>query len=311
MSETKLNDRSKTILITGGSGLVGKELSQLLSQQGHTVTHLSRRPASGSFKTFHWNIKSGEVASEAITSANAIIHLAGAGVADKRWNDERKKEIYDSRIDSTRLLRDKVKELNPNIEYFLSASAIGYYGWDTADEAVDEDSPKGEGFLADVVEDWEKEISKFDEIGVKNGKLRIGIVLSDKGGALPALAKPIKLLVGTSLGSGNQYMSWIHIADLCHIFSFMLEKQIASVVNAAAPHPETNSTFTKKLASHLKKPLWLPNVPKFALRLLVGEMADMIIGGNKVSSRLIEEKGYQFRFNTLEEALEDLLISKK
>ncbi|MBC6400328.1 MAG: TIGR01777 family protein [Ekhidna sp.] len=311
MNKANSNDQLKTVLITGGSGLVGKELSQLLSHQGHNVIHLSRKPVNGLFKTFHWDIKSGEVASEAIMSASAIIHLAGAGVADKRWNAQRKKEIYDSRIDSTRLLRSKVEKLNPNLAYFLSASAIGYYGWDTTDETVDESSPKGEGFLADVVEGWEKEVSGFDEIGVKNGKLRMGIVLSNKGGSLPAIAKPIRLLAGASLGSGDQYMNWIHISDLCRIFSFMLERQITSVVNAVAPHPETNSAFTKKLASHLKKPLWLPNVPKFALRLMVGEMADMIIGGSKVSGRLIEEKGYNFQFRTLEEALEDLLISKK
>jgi len=311
MSETKLIDQPKTILITGGSGLVGKELSQLLSRQGHTIIHLSRRPTNGSFKTFHWDIKRGEIAPEAITSASAIIHLAGAGVADKRWNAQRKKEIYDSRISSTKLLREKVNRLNPQLEYFLSASAIGYYGWDTGDEIVNESTGRGEGFLADVVEDWEREVSAFDEVGVKNGKLRIGIVLSDKGGALSVMAKPIKWLVGAPLGSGGQYMSWIHISDLCRIFSFMLEKRITSAVNAVAPHPETNSAFTKKLAFYLKKPLCLPNVPEFALRLMVGEMADMIIGGSKISSRLIEDKGYNFKFRTLEEAFEDLLISKK
>jgi len=299
----------KTILITGGTGLVGAELSKLLSEKGNTVTHLSRNPKDSEYKTFYWDLKKGEIEAEAITSADVIVHLAGAGVADKRWNDARKKEIYDSRVDSTKLLREKVELLKPELHYFLSASAIGYYGWDTGEEIVDEESPKGEGFLADVVADWEKEVAIFDEIGVKNGKLRIGVVLSKKGGALVEIAKPIKSYIGASLGAGSQYMSWIHIADLCGIIHFMIDHKIGSVINGVAPHPETNTNFTKKLASHLKKPLLLPNVPKFALRLLVGEMADMLIGGNRVSSRLIEKKGYKFQLQTLDEALKDLLTS--
>jgi len=299
----------KNILITGGSGLVGSVLSRLLSNQGYTVSHLSRNPTDGDYKTFYWEIKKGEIDPEAIKSADAIVHLAGAGVADKRWDDARKKEIYDSRIQSTALLREKVKELNPKLAYFLSASAIGYYGWDSGEEWVDEKSARGDGFLADVVVDWEAEANKVEQTGVKTGILRIGVVLSEDGGALVEIAKPIKSFAGAALGSGKQYMSWIHIEDLCGIILFMIENKINKVVNGVAPNPETNTSLTKKLAKAMRKPLFLPNVPKFALQLLVGEMADMLIGGNKVSSKLIEAEGFNFKYNSLERALDDLITT--
>lgn len=307
MADQNTKDTLKTILITGGSGLVGTRLSTLLTEKGYTVTHLSRNPSNEDYKAFEWDIKKGSIDKEAITSADAIIHLAGAGVADKRWNEARKKVIYDSRIDSTKLLFQKVKELNPDLNYFLSASAIGYYGWDTGDKLVDETSPKGEGFLAEVVADWEKEVDSFDAINIPNGKVRIGIVLSEEGGALVEIGKPIKFGVGAPLGSGKQYMSWIHLDDLCGIFIHCLENQVEGNINGVSSNPVTNKELTKSIAHHLKKPLILPNVPKFALKILVGEMADMLIGGNKVSSKKIEELGYSFQYPKLDEALADLL----
>ncbi|MEQ8628866.1 TIGR01777 family oxidoreductase [Ekhidna sp.] len=307
MSSTKLNDPVKTVLITGGSGLVGTELSQLLTSAGYKVTHLSRNPTQKHYQTFYWDVKKGEINDEAIISADAIIHLAGAGVSDKRWSDAWKKEIYDSRINSTKLLREKVEKLNPGLKHFISASAIGYYGWDTGDKLVDESTEKGEGFLAHVVDDWEKEIDRFNSLNIKTSKVRIGIVLSEKGGALEEMAKPIRFGVGAPLGSGNQYMSWIHINDLCGIFAQVLQNAEAGTFNGVAPNPETNKLFTKSVASQLGKPLWLPNVPKFALRLIVGEMSDILVGGNRVSSKKIEEAGFNFQFAALDDALEDLL----
>ncbi len=304
---SNLSHSIKTVLITGGTGLVGTSLSKLLTEKGIKVTHLSRNPTQGTYQTFHWDIKSGKIDKEAITSADAIIHLAGAGVADKRWSDSWKKVIYDSRIDSTKLLRQSVEKYNPNLKHFISASAIGIYGWDTGDRLVEEDSERGPGFLADVVEDWEKELSRFSEISVKHSAVRIGVVLSRKGGALQEMAKPIKMLVGSPLASGNQYLSWIHIEDLCAIFAFLLEKGEAEIVNGVGPNPTTNKDFTKAVAKQLNKPLWLPNVPGFALRLIVGEMADILIGGNNVSSKKLENLGFNFQYSTLEVALQDLL----
>ncbi|MEP1034430.1 TIGR01777 family oxidoreductase [Ekhidna sp.] len=307
MSSANLNDPIKTVLITGGTGLVGNQLSDLLTSKGYKVTHLSRNPTQKHYQTFYWDIKKNEIDEEAVTSADAIIHLAGAGVSDKRWTEEWKKEIYKSRIDSTRLLKSKVAELNPNLKHFISASAIGYYGWDTGDQLMDETSPKGPGFLADVVADWEKEVDVFSELNIKVSKVRIGIVLSEKGGALIELMKPIRYGVGAPLASGDQYMSWIHMQDLCGIFAHTLEKSSEGVFNGVSPNPYTNKEFTKRVASILKKPLWLPNVPKFALRLIVGEMADILIGGNRVSSKKVESTGFNFQFSTLDDALQDLL----
>jgi uncharacterized protein len=304
---SNLSDSIKTVLITGGTGLVGTVLSKLLTEKGFKVTHLSRNPTQGTYQTFHWDIKSQKIEEEAITSADAIIHLAGAGVADKRWSDSWKKTIYDSRIDSTKLLRKYIEKHNPMLKHFISASAIGIYGWDTGDKLVNEETKKGLGFLADVVEDWEKEVSKFSEIGVKHSKVRIGVVLSEGGGALQEMSKPIKMLVGSPLASGKQYLSWIHIDDLCAIFAFLLEKGEAETVNGVGPNPATNREFTNAVAQQLNKPLWLPNMPAFALKLIVGEMADILIGGNNVSSKKIENLGFNFRYPTLDGALQNLL----
>lgn len=297
----------KTVLITGGTGLVGKELSKLLVSKGYVVILLSRNPTQKKYRSFYWNVKKNEIDDEAVKSVDAIIHLAGAGVFDKKWNVFWKEEIYNSRIHSTRLLKEKVHALNPNLKYFLSASAIGYYGWDTGDRLIEESSMKGDGFLGDVVEDWEKEVSKFDEIDIRNGKVRIGIVLSEKGGALMEVAKPIRFGLGAPLASGNQYMSWIHVQDLCGIFLHMLENKSEGVVNGVSPEPVTNKEFTKKVAKHLGRPLWLPNIPKFVLRLIVGDITCLLAGGNRVSSQKIEKDGYKFRFYTLDQALKDLL----
>lgn len=307
MSSTNLKDEIKTVLITGGTGLVGTELSKLLSSSGYTVTHLSRNPKQKDYQTFYWDVEKKEIDAEAIKSADAIIHLAGAGVSDKRWSKEWKDAIYNSRIQSTQLLKEKVEELNPDLKHFVSASAIGYYGWDSGDALVDEASEKGEGFLADVVDDWEKEANTFQALNIPVSKVRIGIVLSEKGGALVEIAKPIRFGVGAPLGTGNQYMSWIHIKDLCGVFQYVLDKKIEGIFNGVAPSPVTNKTFTREVAKVLKKPLWLPNVPTFALRLLVGEMTDILVGGNKVSSKKIESAGFNFEFSALQDALNNLL----
>ena len=279
----------------------------MLSQKGHEVSHLSRNPTNGTYQSFYWNVKKGEIDKEAIKNADVIIHLAGAGVADKRWTKEWKQEILDSRIDSTQLLFDAVKNHNSRLEYFLSASAIGYYGWDTGDKVINEEYEKGEGFLADVVDDWEQKIGEFSELGISNSAVRIGIVLSEKGGALEKMAQPVKMFVGAPLGSGRQYMSWIHIDDLCSIFMHLMDNKLDGIYNGTAPKPETNKEFTKKLASACKRPLFLPNVPDFALKLLVGEMQVMLTGGNNVSSEKIENSGFKFQFPSLDSALKDLI----
>lgn len=306
-SATKLPLQDQRVLITGGTGLVGQRLSEILSENHFEVSHLSRSETQGSYQTFHWDIKRNEIDKEAVKQADIIIHLAGASVAGKRWTKQWKQEIYDSRINSTRLLVETIRNHNSRLKHFISASAIGYYGWDTGDQLVDENAEKGDGFLADVVADWEKEVTVLDDFGVKNACVRVGIVLSDKGAALTEMMRPIKLGIGAALGSGKQYMSWIHIDDLCYLFMHLINHGKDGIFNGVGPEPVTNKEFTKLLAKQLRKPLILPNVPSLALRLLVGEMQVMLTGGNKVSSKKIEETGFNFQYPSLHSALKNLV----
>lgn len=295
------------ILITGGTGLVGTRLSTLLTQKGYEVIHLSRKPRpDASYKTYTWDVIEGKIDPEAL-HVDYIIHLAGAGVADKKWTDRRKELIYSSRIESTRLLFEKVQEQRIKLKGFISASAIGYYGFDTGDSMVDENTSPGDDFLANVVIDWEEAADSFSEIDIPVARVRIGIVFSEEGGALPQLTAPIKLGAGAPIGTGKQYMSWIHIDDLCRIFEHVVDQNLDGVYNGVGPAPATNKEVTKMAASVLNKPLFLPNVPGFVLRLAFGEMASIILGGNRVSSQRIEATGFKFEYANLKDCLKDLL----
>jgi uncharacterized protein len=294
------------ILITGGTGLVGSRLSEVLLSAGHQVVHLSRTASkSGTIETFKWDIKEGLIDEGVFEGVTHIIHLAGAGVADARWTDKRKKEILDSRVKSTRLLYEYAKRLNLQLTAFISASAIGIYG-DTGDLIVDETTKRGAGFLADVVEEWETAVDQFQEI-TKVAKIRIGVVLSAEGGALAAIAQPVKLYAGAPLGSGKQYMSWIHDDDLVEIFQFAMDHDLEGVFNAVAPNPVTNQKLTQLIAKALRKPLFLPNVPSFMMKLILGQMAEMVLMGTNVSSKKIEEAGYNFEYSDCEKAISNLI----
>ena len=297
----------KNILITGGTGLVGRRLSALLVKQGHHVKHLSRNPAKSSFDAYHWDPARGEVEAESVSWASVIVHLAGAGVADHRWTSSWKKEIYDSRVHATKMLREAVVAHNPDLSHFVSASAIGYYGWNTGDQWVDEKSEKGEDFLADVVADWEEEVKGFGQAGIKHAMVRVGIVLAEEGGALEKMKQPVKLGVGAALGSGRQFMSWIHIDDLCRMFAHVISGKLQGICNGVSPEPVTNRVFTRQLAEKLRKPLFLPNVPSFVLKLMLGEMSAMLTGGNRVSAEKVGTSGFDFHFSSLDSALQDLI----
>ncbi|HAI75784.1 MAG TPA: TIGR01777 family protein, partial [Microscillaceae bacterium] len=270
-----MNTRHKKILITGGSGLVGKKLTHKLLQKGYEVAILSRNNTRSAEATYYqWDIEKGYINPEALQNTQGIIHLAGAGVADKNWTKERKQEILESRIRSTELLYNSLKELDEKPLSFISASAIGIYGDRDVNTKLTESSSPGNGFLAEVTQLWEKSIDKVNDLGIRTAKIRIGIVLSTQGGALPKICQPIKLGAGAPLGSGEQGVSWIHIDDLCDIFIYALENtSIQGAYNAVAPEPVDNSLLTKAIAKHLKKLLLLPNVPSFALKLMLGEMA--------------------------------------
>jgi uncharacterized protein (TIGR01777 family) len=297
---------SKTVLITGGSGLVGTRLTEILLECGYQVRHLGRRQTSqNSVKTYTWNIPSRFIEEGALENVNIVVHLAGAGVADQRWTKVRKKEILDSRVESTRLLLDRISTSKGQIDTVIAASAVGIYGSDTGDAWMEETTPAGEGFLAEVTESWENEIARFVELNLRVVTLRIGIVLSARGGALPKIAQPLKMGAGAAIGSGKQYMSWIHIDDLCRMVIQSIESvDINRVFNAVAPAPVTNKEFTAQLASILEKPLWLPNVPAFVLKAAMGEMSQIVLGGNRVSSKKIEATGFEFEYRDLRSALQ-------
>jgi uncharacterized protein (TIGR01777 family) len=297
----------KKILITGASGLVGTRLTELLVDQGYEVCHLGRSKKSGEVKSFVWNIETGAFDKSALAGVTSIIHLAGAGVADKRWTKKRKQEILQSRIKSTALLFDVLKNTAHGVESIVSASAIGYYGFSESDEVFTEDAESGSGFLADVTKHWEHEVDKFNLLNLRTVKLRIGIVLSDEGGALVQMAMPIKLGVGSPLASGKQFLSWIHIDDLCLMFIKAIEDNRMRGAFNATIEWASNKELTSAIAKVVHKPIWLPNVPAFMLRLIVGEMADMIINGNKVTSQKIQQLGFVPKYPSLQSALINLL----
>jgi len=299
---------AKNILITGATGLVGSQLTVLLLQKGYRVSHMGRTKRIGKVPSYVWNVDHGTIDKDAFQGIDTIIHLAGAGVADKRWTAARKKEILDSRINSTRLLFETLKKEDRQIRSFVSASAIGLYGFTTGEEVFTEDSKPGTDFLAQVTRQWEEEVDRISALGIRVVKLRIGIVLSDKGGALLAMAKPIRLGVGAPLGTGKQYLSWIHLDDLCAMFLKAVEDgQTKGAYNAVGPEWVTNQEMTKSIATVLNKPLWLPSIPAFVMNIIIGEMAVIVVNGSKVSSRKIQQKGFEFKFTELTAALKDLL----
>jgi uncharacterized protein len=297
----------QNILITGGSGLVGKRITQLLEKKGYQVAWLSRSEQSGR-KSFLWNVENQEIDPQAMEWAEAVIHLAGAGVAEKRWTPERKKLILDSRTQSTQLLYSAIEKSHNRPNTFISASAVGYYGFNTGTALVDENSAAGTDFLAEVVIAWENEVKKIESLQLRTVMLRIGIVLDAEGGALGEMLKPP---VAAPLGSGDQWMSWIHIEDLAHMFVFALEKTtLQGIYNAVGPSPATNQQLTKEAASAKGKPYLGIGVPGFALQLVLGEMAAMVLGGNRVSSQKILKAGFEFEFSELRGALKDLFSRK-
>jgi len=296
----------KNILITGGTGLVGKELTNLLLSKGYQIAYLSRSEGEVSgIKKYKWDYKNGFIDPAALEWANIIVGLAGHSVADGRWTAETKKKIYDSRVEATRLIFEKVKELNTPIEKFIGASATGIYEFGTALQK--EDAKPADNFLANVVVDWEKEIFKFETVGIPTAAIRIGVVLSKDGGALPKLLTPIKFGVGADLGPGTQLMPWVHIHDLARAFAHAIEQPSVHGPYNAVNGVCTNSEMNKGIAQVVNKKIWLPNVPAFLLKLALGEMSSVVLDGSNVSNEKIRTSGFEFTYNGLVPALKDLL----
>ncbi|MCB1165338.1 MAG: TIGR01777 family oxidoreductase [Leptospiraceae bacterium] len=297
----------KSALITGASGLLGQEVAALLQSQGWEVRGLSRRPRSADgIHWYEWNPSRSVLDETSLEDLDVLIHLAGEGIADGRWTEGRKREIIQSRVQSCDLLAASVRRKRAEGKApgaIVLASAIGYYG-SRGDEWLVEDSKPGTGFLSETTLEWEKAGDFPDDI--RQVRLRIGIVLSRNGGALPQMERPLRFFAGAVPGSGNQYLSWIHQRDMARIIQFAAETQLRGTFNATAPEPESMDSFMRKLGSAIGRPVYLPNVPSFALRLMMGEMSEMVLGGARVSSEKIQREGFQFEFPNLEKALGDL-----
>lgn len=296
---------TKKILIAGGSGLIGKQLTNTLLKRGYAVAHLGRSTSGGKVPTFIWDPEKGTYDKDAIEGVDVVVNLAGAGVADKRWTKDRKKIIKESRVKSVALLSKMIE--NSSVETVIGASAIGYYGF-SKEKIFNESDPSGSDFLARVTREWEEAYQTIHMQGKRLINFRIGIVLAKEGGALQEIAKPIRYFVGAPLGSGAHVLSWIHIDDLCAMFVQAIEvKEMKGVYNAVAPNPVTNKEITYAIAKKLKRPILVPFVPAFALKIMLGEMAGIVLNGSTVSSKKIETTGFAFSFPHLEGALHDLL----
>ena len=292
------------ILITGGTGLVGSRLTEILIHKKHSVHILTRSPEQKN--EFKWDIKNNFIDDAAFNGVDYIVHLAGAGIADERWTDERKKIIIDSRVESANLLFRKVKKLNINLKGFISASGSGYYGAITSDKIFVENDKAGNDFLGEVCVKWETAAQQFKELNIPVTILRTGIVLSETGGALEKMKTPII----SPLGSGNQYLPWIHIDDLCGMYTYAIEHHLEGIYNAVAPDHQTSKTFSKTLAKSVGRPFIGLGVPSFGLKLLFGDMAKILLEGSRLSAKKIEKNGYSFQFENLKKALSNLFSKK-
>jgi hypothetical protein len=296
------------VLITGASGLLGTPLTELLLKNGHTVTHLGRKEKTGGrVNCYKWDIEKGTIDPRAFEQIDTLIHLAGAGIADQRWTAARKKEIIDSRVQSGKMLVQAVNERKGQIKTFVGASAIGYYGAITNKIVHSELMPPYNDFMSTVCRLWEESYSNLDEEARKI-VLRIGVVLSPKGGAFMELSKTAKKGLASPLGSGQQYVPWIHIDDLVQVFyDAITNPAYDGTYNAVGPQHINNKEFTQKLAAAYGKHMILPRVPSFVLRMILGEMGDIVLEGSRISCEKLQQQGFVFRFPELTAALADLV----
>ncbi|MGH1433579.1 MAG: TIGR01777 family oxidoreductase [Lewinella sp.] len=300
------------VLIAGGSGLMGMRLSELLSQEGHEVRHLSRSTKHDSlYPTYQWNVQQATYDEAAFRGVTHVINLAGAGIADARWTDQRKQLIIDSRTQSTRLLKTGIVAHGQTVKAYLAGSAIGYYG-DRKAMLMTEGAPAGNGFLSQSVSIWEQAIQEIpDELNMPTLIVRTGIVLSPKGGALQKMLLPLNLFVSTYFGDGQQWYSWIHIDDICRIFvKGVNDNQFRGLYNGVAPNPVSNKSLAKAIITASKKPALLLPAPAFMLRLILGEMSHTILDSCKVSAAKLAESGFTFKHPSITPALQDLLTPK-
>jgi len=302
----------KEIIITGATGLIGRKLCSKLLEQGNEITIFTRNPeaakkvAKGATKYVRWNYHKPEEWKDYLNETDSVIHLAGSNLGAKRWNYEFKKELFNSRIDSTKQLVNTIKTCENKPKSFITASAVGYYG-DRGDEVLIEKSNPGKDFLSNLCYEWEKEAEKIEDQNVRRVSLRIGLTLSNEGGVLKKFLPPFKIFLGGPLGNGKQWFPWIHIEDLINILIHTIKTEsLQGPLNAASPGIVRMNDFATSLGKVLHRPS-IFQVPKFILKIAVGEFADAIVSGQKVSVTKLLNSGYEFKFENLEESLRDLL----
>ena len=297
------------ILITGATGLIGKEIVKRCHEKNFSVNYLTtsknKLTQEDKYKGFYWNPSSGEIDLKCLDGVHAIINLAGASLS-KRWTTAYKKEIINSRVESIQLLKKALDEVDHHVESFVTASAIGIYPSSYNNYYEEDESKVDHSFLGNVVKQWETAADTLSGSKFSIVKIRIGLVLSKKGGALPQIARPVKFYVGTAFGDGKQWQSWIHVNDLAHLFLFAIEKRLNGVYNGVAPNPITNERLVKEIATVLKKPLILPNITESLMKLLLGEMAYLLYASQRVSSKKIEESGFNFDYPNITLALNEI-----
>jgi uncharacterized protein (TIGR01777 family) len=300
----------KNVLISGGSGFIGKHLTNLLIGEGYTVSVLSRsqKPNKADVFYYKWDVSNDFIEEEAVLKADYVIHLAGENIAEMRWTAERKEAIVQSREQSIRLIYDVLRKNNKKLDAFVSASGIGIYGAINGSEICNEDTPPVHDFLGTTCQKWEAAADSISDFGIRVVKIRTGLVLGKDDGFLKKLTPIFKFRLGSALGSGKQYMPWIYVDDLCAIYLEAIKNTtMKGAYNAAISDNTTNAVFSKTLAKIFGYSVWLPNVPAFLIKMALGEMAQIILTGRRVSSVKIEKTGFKFQFTTLKQALRDCL----
>lgn len=298
------------VLIAGATGLVGNELVNLCREQGIAMHYLTTRKnkivSDTNYNGFYWNPDENEIDLKCFEGVTAVINLAGASIS-KRWTSSYKEEVLSSRVNSLRALYGALEKVDTsNITSFVSASAIGVYPNSLNAYYTEDEKKVDNSFLGDVVKAWETEIDAFKKFNFKVSKVRIGLVMSSKGGALPEMVRPVQYYAGAAFGDGQQWQSWIHITDLARMFLFVIENNLQGSYNGVGPNPVTNTKLVKEIAKVLHKPLFLPNIPKFVMKTILGEMSYLLFASQRVSSKKIEEEGFAFEYTNVCSALEGI-----
>ena len=304
--------KNPTILVTGGSGLVGRYLTSVLLSEGFKVLHLSRNVNQfGKVRVFRWDPEKKIIDPAILEDVDVIVHLSGANIGEKRWTNKRKEDIVNSRVNSANFLYDVVADRNIPLKAFISASATGYYGSGKSDKVFREEDPPSNDFLGTTCRLWEEGADQFKNLGIRTVKIRTAVVLEKNDSALAKLMKPARSGLVIRTGNGNQYFPWIHITDLCNIYLKAINDQnMNGAYNAVSPGYVTHNEFIRTMARVMNKPLFLPPVPAFVLKMILGEMSEVILKGNRISSEKIISSGYRFIYMNLDSALKNIIYDQ-